>query len=84
MIVIQGMPRFELREKMIDFLAEKKLLGDILPHAMSIPVCSRSGDIIEPLLRRQWFVSMQEMASRAIEAVEKGHLKIHPGHFEDR
>ena len=69
---------------MINFLGEKELLGDILPHAMSIPVCSRSGDIIEPLLRPQWFVSMQQMASRAIEAVEKGQLKIHPVHFEDR
>lgn len=38
---------------MVDFLRDNNLLQGILPHQMSVPVCSRSGDIIEPLLRPQ-------------------------------
>lgn len=68
---------------MIIFLKDKDLLGKILPHPMVLPICSRSGDVIEPLLRHQWFVSTAEMAARAIEAVEKGHLKIHSAQFEN-
>jgi valyl-tRNA synthetase len=53
MIIFQGLPRFELREKMIQFLRDNNLLNSILPHQMSVPRCSRSGDVIEPLLRPQ-------------------------------
>lgn len=67
---------------MINFLSENGLLSQVSPHAMSVPVCSRSGDIVEPLLRPQWFVRTAEMAIRAKDAVEKGHLKIYPAHFE--
>ena len=55
----------------------------VINHVMNVPICSRSGDVIEPLLRSQWFVSTQEMASRAVEAVEKGELQILPPHFEN-
>lgn len=50
---------------------------------MSVPVCSRSGDIIELLLRPQWFVDTKEMANQAIKAVTETHLRIHPCHFEN-
>lgn len=49
---------------------------------MSVPICSRSGDIVEPLLRPQWFVRTKEMAQRAISAVTHGDLKIYPNHFD--
>ncbi len=49
---------------------------------MSVPICSRSGDVIEPLLRPQWFVDTNEMAQRAMAAVKSGSLKIHPANFE--
>ena len=67
---------------MVDFLRDNKLLHKISPHQMSVPICSRSGDVIEPLLRPQWFVDTKEMAQKAMAAVESGELKIHPSHFE--
>ncbi len=45
---------------------------------MSVPVCSRSGDVIEPLLRPQWFLRCEDMAKRALEAVENGELLLEP------
>lgn len=45
---------------------------------MSIPRCSRSGDIIEYMLKEQWFVKCKAMAQKAIDAVEDGRLNIIP------
>ncbi|TNN27794.1 Valine--tRNA ligase, mitochondrial [Liparis tanakae] len=40
-----------------------------------------SGDIIEPLLKKQWFVSCEEMAQKAVQAVEDGQLEIIPHYY---
>lgn len=45
---------------------------------MQIPICTRTGDIVEPLLKPQWYVDCTEMASRAVDAVKKGELEILP------
>ena len=40
--------------------------------------CSRSGDIVEPLLKPQWYVRCEALAKQAMKAVETGDLKITP------
>lgn len=45
---------------------------------MEIPRCSRTGDIIELLLKEQWFINCKEMSSKALQAVENGFLKFDP------
>uniref|UniRef100_A0A4W6DB77 Valine--tRNA ligase, mitochondrial n=1 Tax=Lates calcarifer TaxID=8187 RepID=A0A4W6DB77_LATCA len=75
-----GVKRFDARQLVVDALVEKKLFRGKKSHAMTLPVCSRSGDIIEPLLKKQWFVRCDEMAKKAIQAVEDGQLDIIP-HF---
>uniref|UniRef100_A0A8C7IUQ7 Valine--tRNA ligase, mitochondrial n=1 Tax=Oncorhynchus kisutch TaxID=8019 RepID=A0A8C7IUQ7_ONCKI len=77
---LEGVKRFDAREQVIDALTEKMLFRGKRDHAMSLPVCSRSGDVIEPLLKKQWFVRCGEMARRAIQAVDEGQLEIIP-HF---
>ena len=49
---------------------------------MQIPVCSRTGDIVEPLLKPQWYVDCTDMARRAVEAVRNGELSITPKEHE--
>jgi valyl-tRNA synthetase len=39
------------------------------PHPMRVPVCSRSGDFVEPAAKPQWFVDTQSMAAHALTAV---------------
>uniref|UniRef100_A0A4W5MHP0 Valine--tRNA ligase, mitochondrial n=1 Tax=Hucho hucho TaxID=62062 RepID=A0A4W5MHP0_9TELE len=75
---LEGVKRFDAREQVIDALTEKMLFRGKRDHAMSLPVCSRSGDVIEPLLKKQWFVHCEEMAQRAIQAVDEGQLEIIP------
>ena len=45
---------------------------------MRLGVCSRSGDVIEPLLKPQWWVDCKSMAKRAADAVRDGSLKLVP------
>ncbi|WKY15190.1 hypothetical protein Q1695_000577 [Nippostrongylus brasiliensis] len=73
-----GMRRFDARKAVTEALKELQLYRGSEDNAMVVPVCSRSKDIIEPLLKAQWYVKCDEMARKAIEAVETGELKLIP------
>uniref|UniRef100_A0A8C6WTZ7 Valine--tRNA ligase, mitochondrial n=1 Tax=Neogobius melanostomus TaxID=47308 RepID=A0A8C6WTZ7_9GOBI len=75
---LQGVKRFDARQMVVEALVEKRLFRGKQQHSMTLPVCSRSGDIIEPLLKKQWFVQCKGMAAKAIQAVEDGELEIIP------
>ena len=45
---------------------------------MSIGRCSRSKDVIEPVVRPQWWVNCKEMAAKSVAAVRNNELKIVP------
>ena len=45
---------------------------------MRLGKCSRTGDIIEPMLKPQWWVDCSGMAKRAVDAVRHGELQIYP------
>uniref|UniRef100_A0A3B5L3G8 Valine--tRNA ligase, mitochondrial n=1 Tax=Xiphophorus couchianus TaxID=32473 RepID=A0A3B5L3G8_9TELE len=75
---LEGVKRFDARQLVVNGLVEKNLFRGKKNHAMTLPICSRSGDIIEPLLKKQWFVRCDTMAMKAIEAVEDGQLEIIP------
>eukprot|EP00731_Ephydatia_muelleri_P023901 Em0016g172a len=74
----KGMPRFEARKAILAALKEKGLFRDLKENPMVVPICSRSKDIVEPLLKPQWYVRCDEMASKAVEAVRGGQLRIVP------
>ncbi|KAL6724590.1 hypothetical protein Aduo_019466 [Ancylostoma duodenale] len=73
-----GMRRFDARKAVIEALKKRGLYRGSEDNAMVVPICSRSKDIIEPLLKAQWYVKCDEMARRAIAAVETGELKLIP------
>ncbi|CCE63030.1 hypothetical protein TPHA_0D03970 [Tetrapisispora phaffii CBS 4417] len=74
----QGMKRFDARTKVLEKLKETGAYIGQEDNEMTIPTCSRSGDIIEPLLKPQWWVSQGEMAKDAIKAVRNGEITITP------
>ncbi len=47
-------------------------------NPMVVPVCTRSKDIIEPIIKPQWYVKCDDMAKKAMEVVDSGELKIIP------
>lgn len=74
----QGVKRFDARARVIEQLKQKGLYVDQKDNEMTIPTCSRSGDVIEPLLKPQWWVRQDEMAKEAIKAVKSGEITITP------
>ena len=73
-----GMKRFDARVAVLEQLKQKGLYVETKPNKMVIPICSRTGDIVEPMLKPQWYVNCQEMAKDAIEVVKSGELNISP------
>ncbi|XP_064091160.1 LOW QUALITY PROTEIN: valine--tRNA ligase-like [Macrobrachium nipponense] len=78
----KGQPRFTARDSILEALRQLGLYRGCRPHAMVIPVCSRTNDVIEPLLKPQWYVSMTELAKEAVAAVESGELEIYPENYK--
>uniref|UniRef100_A0AAR2LTY3 Valine--tRNA ligase, mitochondrial n=1 Tax=Pygocentrus nattereri TaxID=42514 RepID=A0AAR2LTY3_PYGNA len=90
----QGVKRFQARERVISInkgghshFASLNCYNPLITlansnsHSTFCPVPhSRSGDVIEPLLKKQWFVRCEKMAQKAIQAVDEGELEIIP-HF---
>uniref|UniRef100_A0A182QJU0 Valine--tRNA ligase n=1 Tax=Anopheles farauti TaxID=69004 RepID=A0A182QJU0_9DIPT len=77
-----GLPRYVAREALLDYLARLSLVRGVRPHTMLLPRCSRTKDVVELLLRPQWFIRCREMAQRAVEAVQRGNLELVPKTFE--
>uniref|UniRef100_A0A3P9PD96 Valine--tRNA ligase n=1 Tax=Poecilia reticulata TaxID=8081 RepID=A0A3P9PD96_POERE len=75
-----GMKRFEARTAVLQALKDRGQFKEIKDNPMVVPVCSRSKDIVEPLLKPQWYVSCTEMGKQAADVVREGKLKIIPDH----
>jgi len=76
-----GKKRYDVR---IAIRKELQALGrhfGIKDNPMQIAVCSRSGDIIEPLLKPQWWVNCDHMAKEAVRVVKEGEMEIIPPKF---
>jgi valyl-tRNA synthetase len=78
-----GQMRFDGRNAVIAALKEKGLYRKKEDNEMKVPVCSRSGDIIEPTLCPQWWVDCKDMAKRSTDAVRDGSLELIPKFHND-
>jgi valyl-tRNA synthetase len=77
-----GLSRFAARKRVLEDLEAQGLLGKIHDHKLSIGRCERSKDVIEPRLSTQWFIKIQPLADRAIQAVEEGHIRFTPEQYK--
>ncbi|XP_070371445.1 valine--tRNA ligase, mitochondrial isoform X2 [Equus asinus] len=66
---LQGLHRFVARGKIMSALRERGLFRSLQDHPMVLPICSRSGDVVEYLLKSQWFVRCREMGDRAAQGL---------------
>jgi valyl-tRNA synthetase len=84
----QGLDRFEARKAVIQDLQAQGFLLEIKPHKMMLPICARTGQVVEPMLTDQWFVAMTQVspqdptgksiAQKAIDAVANGQVQFVP------
>jgi len=73
-----GMHRFAAREAVVNKLKIINLYRGEKDHAMQVPVCGRTGDVVEPLVKPQWFLKTEQIADLAAKAVREGDLKLNP------
>ena len=77
----KGMDRYEARKAIVADLEAQGLLVKVVPHAHNVGTHDRCGTTVEPMVKPQWFVKMDEMAKPAIEALQSGRLKFVPESF---
>ena len=78
----KGMDRYEARKAIVKELEEGGYLVRIENHEHNVGTHDRCHTTVEPMIKKQWFVKMNEMAKPAIEAVKNGDLRFVPGHFD--
>ena len=77
-----GMDRYEARKAMVKDLEELGLLVKVVDHTHAVGTHDRCKTTVEPMIKQQWFVKMEEMAKPAIEAVKSGKIKLVPERME--
>ena len=73
-----GMDRYEARKAVLEDLEAQGLLVKTVPHTHMVGTHDRCGTTVEPLVKPQWFVKMDEMVKPARKAVEDGSIKLVP------
>ena len=84
----QGMDRFVARKAVLKDLEAQGLLIEVKPHKLMLPICARTGQVVEPMLTDQWFVAVNKVspqdptgksiAQKAIDAVHTGQVNFVP------
>ncbi len=77
-----GMDRYEARKAIVEELDRQGLLVKIEDHVHNVGTHDRCKTTIEPLVKEQWFVKMDELIGPAREAVEKGEIRLIPQRME--
>jgi len=76
-----GLDRFEARKQVVAELEALGLMEKIEPYKLSVGKCHRCKTIVEPLVSKQWWMSMKPLAEPAIKAVEDGRITFVPANW---
>jgi len=84
----RGLDRYDARKAVLSDLEAQGFLEKAVPHQHAVPICVRTGQVVEPMLTDQWFVAMSKagadgtsIAGKAINAVENGAVKFYPAQW---
>ncbi|MCX6811251.1 MAG: valine--tRNA ligase [Candidatus Berkelbacteria bacterium] len=78
----RGLDRFKAREKVVEDLRKEKILVKVESIKHKTPYCYRCGEMIEPLISKQWFLSMKKLAEPAIKLIKDDKIKFVPYRFK--
>lgn len=74
----EGLDRYEARKQIVEELEKEGLLVRIEDYSHNVGTHDRCHTTIEPMIKQQWFVKMDELIKPAVEAVKKGEIKLIP------
>ena len=78
----QGMDRYAARKQIVTELKEMGLLVRIEDYSHNVGTHDRCKTTIEPLVKEQWFVKMEELIKPAVKAVKDGEIRLIPERME--
>ena len=78
----EGMDRYEARKAIVEELDRQGLLVKVEDYTHNVGTCYRCHSTVEPLIKLQWFVKMEELIKPAVEAVKSGEIKLIPERME--
>lgn len=73
-----GLKRYDARYRVIEELEKKGLIVEKKSHPMSLGICSRTGDVVEPMVKPQWWMDCKQLAGSTREVIENGDLRLIP------
>ena len=84
-VAYQGLDRYDARKAVLRDLEAQGFLEKAVPHRHAVPICVRTGQVVEPMLTDQWFMAMTRpgrdgttIAGKAIAAVKSGAIRFYP------
>jgi valyl-tRNA synthetase len=77
-----GMDRYECRKALVEDLEKEGLLVKVVPHSHNVGTHDRCHATVEPMIKQQWFVKMDEMIKPAVEGVKCGEVTLLPKRME--
>lgn len=80
-LAYRGLDRFDARKQVLKDLEALGVLVSEKKHKLNVPRSDRTNTIIEPMLTDQWFVKMDGLAKRGLDAVASGEIKFYPDHW---
>jgi len=78
----RGMKTDDARQKIIEDLQAMDLVEKIEDYRHQAPKCSRCGAAIQLIPSMQWFIKMDELAKKALQAGKSGEIKFYPKRWE--
>jgi valyl-tRNA synthetase len=77
-----GLPALEAREKVVRDLKAQGFLVSEEPYSHEVGHCDRCDAVIEPLISEQWWLRMEKMRDKALDASAAGKVRWHPERYE--
>ncbi|KAJ9107661.1 hypothetical protein QFC21_001121 [Naganishia friedmannii] len=77
-VQFQGLKRFHARSAVIESLKAKGLYVDTQDNPMQLPICSKSGDMIEMVMKPQWWIDFRDAFPEVLRQMANGNLDIRP------
>ncbi len=78
----QGMDRYAARDAIVKELDDMGLLVEIEDLTHNVGTHDRCGTTVEPMVKEQWFVKMDQLIKPAVKAVEDGEIQLIPKSME--
>ena len=77
-----GMDRYEARKAMVADLDALGLLVKVEDHVHNVGTHDRCKTTVEPMIKQQWFVKMDELIKPAVEGVKNGDIELMPASMD--